>query len=296
MTSATLAKKQRHVFSIDVECWYQLVNRNNGCDTGVNRTAVDRQMNRILGLLEEHKTVATFFILEGIAKQNPELAPQLVALGHEVGIHGTAHRPLYEHTPKSLRQDLIACKKRMEDQIGMAVNSHRAPRFSITKNNLWAFDILAEVGLTIDSSVFPMQLGRYGIRGFPRRGHWVRGPAGGRIFEVPLSIVHWLSLSWPVSGGGYARILPQGVLASAARRLEHEELPLVLYFHPYEFDPEPLIPPPSIPAWQRYMTSARWNIFRESIHSKLDYLLENFRFGRLDTFVRDQYMQSETHG
>ena len=44
----------------------------------------------------------------------------------------------------------------------------------------------------------------------------------------------------PVGGGAYWRVLPAAVIARSLRGLIAEGAAPALYFHPYEFDPEPL--------------------------------------------------------
>lgn len=282
----------QHLFTIDVECWYDLTNQSYGRPAGINHEALARQMDCVLAILANHSTYATFFLLGTVAQRMPALAPRLVALGHEVGLHGGDHRPLYEHSPSSLRECVSGAKKLLEDQTGAAIRSHRAPAFSILKQNLWALDILAECGLRIDSSIFPARLRRYGIDGFPRRPHFVTGPGGGTLFEVPLSVVEWCGRIWPISGGGYARLAPAWLLAHAARKLEQEGLPLVLYFHPYEFDPNPLRPPDGLSAFARARLRARWNLRRKTIPLKVRRLLSSFRFGRVDKYAEQAMQQA----
>jgi hypothetical protein len=49
---------------------------------------------------------------------------------------------------------------------------YRAPSFSIVEQTIWAFEILAEAGFLIDSSVFPVKHDLYGIPDAERFPHW----------------------------------------------------------------------------------------------------------------------------
>jgi hypothetical protein len=42
----------------------------------------------------------------------------------------------------------------------------------------------------------------------------------------------------PIAGGGYFRFYPYAVLRALLRKLEGEGSPLVMYMHPWEFDPD----------------------------------------------------------
>src|SRR5678816_1361186 len=53
---------------------------------------VEANVDRILGMLDEYSTHATFFTLGWIAERYPELIRRIVANGHEVGSHGFAHQ------------------------------------------------------------------------------------------------------------------------------------------------------------------------------------------------------------
>lgn len=279
------AKPPRHIMSIDLECWHDLILRNAGYAPEIDSRSLLRQTESILEVLSDSNTKCTFFVLANVAEKHPELVQHLVAEGHEIGIHGTAHKPLYLHDRRSLLNDLNYCKKLVEDVAGVAVQSHRAPIFSILKDNLWALDVIAEIGITTDSSIFPMRLPRYGIADFPRRAHSIRTPGGETVFEVPLSIVDFAGRSWPISGGGYARIAPGWLLDKAVQKLEAEDLPLVLYFHPYEFDPKPLVAPKSLRGAKGAVLSLKWNFNRNTIREKVRSLLNQFRFGTMKQYV-----------
>ena len=86
---------------------------------------------------------------------------------------------------------------------------------------------------------------------------------------------------WAVGGGGYFRLMPYSLTRAAIARVNGEGRPVVVYFHPYEFSPEPLQLP--LPPWQRYVTSARYtwlhNINRGANRRRFTRLLRDFRFG-----------------
>jgi len=284
-TASSRRAAPAHIFSVDVECWYEILSRGGRAAGEFRGDRFDRQMDVIMALLAETNTKGTFFILASTARQRPALARQLADLGHEIGTHGSAHIALTRHTPASFRADVRDSKRLLEDQCGRPVVGHRAPMFSVVKSNLWVLDVLAECGLTIDSSVFPSRIPRFGIPSFPRRPAPARGPAGGRVFEVPLSTVEVAGIRLPVSGGSYARVMPASWLRRITRALEREGLPMVLYFHPYEFDPARLEPPPPLQGWRKHYTDYRWNIRRETITGQVRELLTAHRFGRMDHFV-----------
>ena len=52
---------------------------------------VECNVHRILQMLEDHETRATFFTLGWIAKRYPQLVRRIVEQGHELASHGYGH-------------------------------------------------------------------------------------------------------------------------------------------------------------------------------------------------------------
>lgn len=146
---------------------------------------------------------------------------------------------MYGLTPDQFREDLRQAKDVIEQAAGVRVSGFRAPSWSITAQSLWALDILAEEGFTYDSSIFPIHHDLYGIPGarrFPYRMHTANG---GSLIEFPPAAVEILGATFPAAGGGYLRIFPLWFNQKALRTLALQEgNTAVVYFHPWELDPE----------------------------------------------------------
>jgi polysaccharide deacetylase family protein (PEP-CTERM system associated) len=168
-------------FTVDVEDWYQ------SCidyDAPITERVV-RNTDKVLQMLEECGGVkGTFFVQGLVAERFPHLVESLVADGHEVQSHGHSHRPLYAMDRKTLRDELDRARKTVEDASGARVTAFRAQDFSIVQENLWALDVLVECGFEIDSSIFPMSAGRYGIAGWELAPHRVSVEQGAEIIEL----------------------------------------------------------------------------------------------------------------
>ena len=63
-------------------------------------------------------------------------------------------------------KDVEKSIKTLEDCTGKKVTSFRAPGFSITNKNKWAFETLYELGIKKDSSVFPARRAHGGLRSY----------------------------------------------------------------------------------------------------------------------------------
>ncbi len=231
----------QHAFSIDLEDWFHVYNLTSVIPQHSwehRESRVEKNVGKLLDILETHSTKATFFILGWIARKHPALIREVAERGHEIASHGMMHELVYEMTPDEFRAEMIEAKELIEDVSGVQVNGFRASNFSITRGSLWALEILAEVGFKYDTSIFPFERRRYGISGTPRRPHRRRLSNGMSIVEIPPSVVSVAGLILPVAGGGYFRLLPYGITRWAIQRIEGEARPFCFYIHPWELDPE----------------------------------------------------------
>jgi polysaccharide deacetylase family protein (PEP-CTERM system associated) len=207
------------------------------------------------------------------------LVRDIAAAGHELASHGYGHRIVYAQTPGEFREDIRRAKGTIEDVSGHVVFGYRAPSFSITKNSLWALDVLVEEGYRYDASIFPIRHDRYGIPDAPRHRHVLTRP-GGTLTEAPGSTVRVLGSNLPVAGGGYFRILPYWWTRWGIARLNRTEAqPAIFYLHPWEIDPD-----------QPRLQASRFSRFRhyrnlDKAEGRLRRLLTDFRFGMLKDLI-----------
>lgn len=196
-----------------------------------------------LRLLDAYGIRATFFVLGWVADRHPELMREIAAAGHEIASHGYWHELIYRQTPDEFAADLDrslnAIKRALDGQKPSARDRHligyRAPSFSITRQSLWALDILVERGIRYDSSIFPLVAhDRYGFHSANRFATRLRD----NLWEFPVSTIRLVRQNWPVAGGGYLRLLPFWVTQQAIRRINAEGHPSVVYVHTWELDPE----------------------------------------------------------
>ncbi len=231
----------RHAFSIDLEDWFHVLNLTSVIPQSSweeRESRVDGNVRRLLEILADHNTRATFFVLGWVAEKNPDLIRAVADAGHEIASHGMLHQLVYTMTPDEFREEMIESKQLIEDVAGVEVKGYRASNFSITRGSLWALEILAELGFTYDTSIFPFERRRYGIAGTPPRPHLRRLSNGQEIIEIPPSVVEVAGRVMPVAGGGYFRLLPYSVTRWAIEKIEQEGRPFCFYLHPWEIDPE----------------------------------------------------------
>lgn len=200
---------------------------------------------------------ATFFIVGEIARTHPVLVRDIAAAGHEIGSHSWDHQRVHRFTPATFREDLRRSKDSLEQVIGGPIHGFRAPTFSVMRGTGWAVDVLAECGFEYDSSIFPVRHDRYGIPDAPRSPFIAVGRERD-ILELPLLTYRIAGFNLPVAGGGYFRLFPLGVmragLKQAARNGEDGPSVAMLYFHPWEFDPDqPRLPLGRLSRWRTYV-------------------------------------------
>jgi polysaccharide deacetylase family protein (PEP-CTERM system associated) len=224
---------------------------------------------------------ATFFVVGEIAKTHPGLVRDIHAAGHEVGSHSWDHRGVYRFAPDGFREDLKKSKDALEQVIGQPVYGFRAPTFSVVRETGWAVDALAECGFEYDSSVFPVRHDRYGIPNAPRGPFWALGRER-EMLELPPLTYRVAGFNLPVAGGGYFRLFPLAVMRAGLRQAARGTPPTIamLYFHPWEFDPnQPRLPLGRFSRWRTYVGMRRTT-------PRLKSLLSSYSFSRAIDAVR----------
>jgi polysaccharide deacetylase family protein (PEP-CTERM system associated) len=193
----------------------------------------------LLDQLAQRHLKATFFVVGEIAQHSPSLIRAIHEAGHEVASHGWDHQRVHCFTPASFREDVRRSKDTLEQITGEAVRGYRAPTFSIVRQTAWAIEVLAELGLLYDSSIYPVRHDRYGWPEAPRLPFLARGPSHA-LLELPPLTLRWLGMNLPIGGGGYFRLLPLWLMRRALHQVPRGYGPAVavLYFHPWEFDAE----------------------------------------------------------
>src|SRR5262249_51263435 len=152
------------------------------------------------------------FVQGLVAKKFPGMLQGLLAQGHEIQSHGHTHRPLFGMDRRTLRVELENAREAVRDACGVEVTSFRAPDFSILQENIWALEVLADCGFEVDSSIFPMQMKRYGIARQSIQPCQYDLPGGAKILEAPVAVWKFGNTKVPVAGGGYFRLLPRFIL------------------------------------------------------------------------------------
>ncbi|NQT46463.1 MAG: DUF3473 domain-containing protein [Candidatus Omnitrophica bacterium] len=226
-----------NVLTFDTEEWFQ------SHELGIEprnwqhlECRVCESVKRILAILNERGIKATFFVVGWIAQRYPELVREIVNAGHEVGSHGYAHEIVYEQTPEDFEEDLKKSLNILKDITGKDVIGYRAPYYSITKDSLWALDILQRYGLKYDSSIYPISLRMFtkgGIKGYISKPCIIKEG----LFEFPMPVTELCNFKLPVATGIYFRLFPYRFTRWAIEKANKRGLFVTVNLHPWEFDP-----------------------------------------------------------
>ena len=159
-----------NILTIDLEDWFHILDHEGTAtenDWERYPSRIHQGMEILLGILAETQTPATFFVVGWMARRHPDIIHQLDVLGYEIACQSDLHRLVYRMDKDAFRQDTLKAIGHIEDSTGKKVTAYRAPGFSITEATPWAFEILAEAGITHDSSVFPAHRAHGGFPSFP---------------------------------------------------------------------------------------------------------------------------------
>ena len=159
----------RNAMSIDVEDYYMVsafADRIKFEDWPKYESRIEKNVYKILEMLDEYRVKVTFFILGWVGEQHPKLVKDIHSAGHEIASHGYNHTLVYNQTQEEFRKDIRKTKNILEDITGTSVVGYRATSFSIIDKTLWALDILIDEGFLYDSSIFPVHHDLYGNPNF----------------------------------------------------------------------------------------------------------------------------------
>ncbi len=259
-----------NALTIDFEDWYQglEIPHTEWADYEDRIAPVGR---RLLELLASMGARATFFVLGYVAERHPEIVREIADAGHEIGTHGYSHSFIYRQTPELFRTELSRSIRALQDVTGRQVLGHRAPFFSITEQSLWALEILGELGIRYDSSIFPVLNYRYGIEDAPRWPYQLEAGAH-KLMEFPISTWRLWGRNLPVAGGAYFRIYPYSFTRRAFRSINSQGNPVAFYLHPWEIDPSQ----PRIALPRRIALTHYFNL--GATENRLRRLLGDFKF------------------
>ncbi len=214
-----------NILTFDVEEWYLEKILHEG--RAFRYQQFDETLTKVLDELDRLGLKATCFCLGKLATDFPQVVREIARRGHEVGCHSNEHVWLNRMTEEQLRQDTTEALKALEDVTGQKVVSYRAPAFSITAENKWAVNVLADCGIENDATIFPTNRDLGGYKGFPQDTPCIISHEGATLKEYPICLTSVMGRQIAYSGGGYFRLLPLWMVNRAIRHRDYN----ICYFH-----------------------------------------------------------------
>lgn len=260
-----------NILTIDVEEWFHILDHEStkNIDNWSNyESRIEKNVDRIIEILERSNTKATFFCMGWIAEKYPNIIKK-ISNKFEIGSHSNIHQLVYEQNETIFKNDLLYSLNLLENLIGKKVTSYRAPGFSITENTKWAFEILVQHGIEIDCSVFPAARAHGGFPSYNAPKPSIIQYNGIQIKELPINYTNLLGKPVIFSGGGYFRLFPYSLIKKWTNESEY----IMSYMHPRDFDSsQPIIQ--DLPLARKFKSY----VGLKSAQTKFEKWLQDFEF------------------
>ena len=224
-----------NILTFDVEEWFHLLDfdaTRTEAEWGRYESRIHGNVDRILDILEYTNTKATFFIIGWVAKTYPDVVKKIAAK-YQIGSHTMNHQLVWQQTPEEFRNDVESSVKLLQDITGQPVECFRAPGFSIRESEAWAFDILADLGIKYDCSIFPAHHAHGGMESYGAPVPSLIKHGGIEMKEFPVTTKDFLGKKIIFSGGGYFRLCPYSLIKKWSK--ENPDY-LLSYIHPRDLD------------------------------------------------------------
>lgn len=265
-----------NILTFDIEEWFHIdFRRRPQIEKHWEQfeSRIHLNMDRIFRFLDNTDYKATFFCVGWLARKYPDVIKRIDSYGHEIGSHSDLHLLDTSLSFDEYKTSFKRAIDSLEDITGKKVRAYRAPAFSITSQNKWAFEIMIENGIEFDSSIFPARKRNGGFHEIQSTKPFLLECEGGYIKEFPLNPYSLLGKKVVFSGGGYFRFFPYQAIQKMAKDTSY----MMSYFHPRDFDPDqPIIR--DLPLQQKF----RSYYGLKSCGKKFEQFLKDFDFIDLD--------------
>lgn len=259
-----------NILTFDIEDWYNCDFITSDFNWDKYEVRIYGGIEKILQELETRNLKGTFFCLGWIAEKHPDIIRKIHAKGHHIGCHSYQHELSFRFDRDGFKQDTEKSKKLIEDLIGESIDAFRAPGFSITEKNIWALEVLTELGFEYDCSVFPAAHDYGGLASYGKAEPAMLNLSNGKqIKEFPINIQPVFGKDIVFSGGGFFRFFPYSLIKHWANK----SLYMMTYFHTRDFDPDqPIID--SLPMMRKFKSY----VGLSTSFAKFQRLLNDFEF------------------
>ena len=274
-----------NAFTVDVEDWFHILDcpqMPQSEDYPQFESRVEANTDRILDVLDEYSVKGTFFVLGWVADQCPGLVRRIADAGHEIGVHGYAHVLAGSISDRELEQDTRRAVTAVTNASGVLPVGYRSPGGSLLEQHRWMLDLLLDLGIQYDSSVYPRRGGLAEAEGFPNEPYIIHTSSDNKtLWEFPSTIRQSMGLSWAFAEGGFLRLLPLPLVNKWFLERDTEGLPVSCCLHPREFDPTH--PRLKLSPYRQWKT----RVGLHGMETKIRFLLKSFEFQPMGEVLKD---------
>ena len=266
---------------IDFEDWYHPELVDPFVSEEMKTPRMHNGLDKILGLLRNTNTKATFFLVGELAESNPEIIDKILEEDHEIGFHTMSHTRLDSENFQPIFNEEL---EKFEKITSKKAIGFRAPTFSLNEKSSWVIDELINNNYKYDSSVVPAKTSMYGIPTAPKSPYKIskssldKNDENGILMEFPLLVTKFFGKKIPAAGGFYLRTLPLSTIKNAIKSYEKNNIPASMYIHSWELTPE-LIPKIKLPKKNHFITFHKI----DKAFSKMEKLLLEFKFTKFES-------------
>ena len=224
---------RKYFLTLDLEEWYHLEYLKDYKDEIASDQRFAPQVLPFLKKMVDEGVYLTVFVLEDVAKDNPDMVRQITLMGHEISCHGKHHELVYNLSVDEFRKIIGEAKKTLEEITGQPVKGYRAPCFSMENEKL---DVLWDLGFTYDASLIRFKEHKlYNVMDmsrFEKLESLVYRIGDKYEFETPT--LNIMGKYIPISGGGYFRLFPLWLVRFFMKKYWDKEDNFIFYIHPFE--------------------------------------------------------------
>lgn len=263
--------KKYAVFTMDVEDFSDTECINN-LNQEIDIDLLDG-FDEYIKILDRHGIKSTLFTVGSLAPKIAERLKKCVDNGHRIALHSYEHIAPMKQTVGQFKSQVIKGKETLKKLFNTEVAGFRAPCFSIDNERL---DILKSLGFKYDSSHLGFGAARHTVKlnleKFKRLGKEVFCDNG--FFEFGLSKEKIFGIPFPISGGGYVRLLNWGFIKNIIKYHVNQNDYYVFYLHPFELSKKEIPVAKELKSYDKYYLKKGINNYGQHIE-QIIILLQN---------------------
>ncbi|RKX22961.1 MAG: polysaccharide deacetylase family protein [Candidatus Zixiibacteriota bacterium] len=274
----------KNLLTVDCEEWFvteTLINHFSRDEWDKLNSTVTKNSHKLLDIFYRHKVKATWFVLGWVADHHSDLIQEIMNEGHEIACHSYYHRRISTLTREEFEKDTQMAIDALIKAVGVRPYGYRAPSWSINPSVPWAFEVLAKLGFSYDSSIFPIKHDIYGMPKGPRTTFKMKIDNDNTLFEIPASTYRFMGKNYPIAGGGYLRHSPYWFTKMMIKKSNKKGQPVVAYIHPWELDSDP----PKISGLSKIQNMRMYGSVN-ILARKFDKLLGDFEFTTMNEYIQ----------